>query len=140
DPAELDRQRERLAGRIAELRAKVEDAAYESVGRGFNPDSPKQLAGILFNKRDAAEPGLGLKVVKRLKTGPSTDTEVLEQLAGDPAVTTEIPRLILDYRQLAKLVSTYLVALREAINPRTGRIHASFNQTVASTGRLSSSD
>jgi len=140
DPAELDRQRERLAGRIAELRAKIEDAAYASVGRGFNPDSPKQLAAILFNKKDAAEPGLGLKVIKRLKTGPSTDTEVLEQLAGDPAVTTEIPRLILDYRQLAKLVSTYLVALREAINPKTGRIHASFNQTVASTGRLSSSD
>jgi DNA polymerase-1 len=140
DPAELDRQAARLTGRIEELRAKIQDAAFEALGRSFNPDSPKQLASILFNKKDAAEPGLGLRVIKRLKTGPSTDTEVLEQLAGDPAVTTPIPQLILDYRQLTKLVSTYLVALKEAINKRTGRIHASFNQTVAATGRLSSSD
>jgi DNA polymerase-1 len=65
---------------------------------------------------------------------------VLETLAEDPALTTPLPALILEYRQLTKLVSTYLVALKEAIHPATGRVHASFHQTVAATGRLSSSD
>ncbi|MBX3357126.1 MAG: DNA polymerase I [Phycisphaeraceae bacterium] len=141
DPAELDRQRDRLQTRIGELKKQIESAAYDAIERPFNPDSPRQLAGVLFNRRDdAAEPGLGLKPVKRIKTGYSTDTEVLEQLASDPTILTPIPQLILDYRQLTKLVSTYLVALKDAINPATGRIHASFNQTVAATGRLSSSD
>jgi DNA polymerase-1 len=141
DPAELDRQRDRLSAQIAELRRKIDDAADAALGRTFNPDSPKQLASALFNKpSDPAEPGLGIKPPKRTKTGFSTDSETLELLTQDASVTTPIPQLILDYRQLTKLVSTYLVSLKEEINPRTGRIHASFNQTVAATGRLSSSD
>jgi DNA polymerase-1 len=140
DGAELERQRERLQGRIDALRGQIDEAAQGSIGRTFNPDSPKQLASALFNKPGDSEPGLGLKIVKRTKTGASTDVEVLETLAQDPAVTTPIPSLIVDYRQLTKLVSTYLVALREAIDPQTGRIHASFHQTVAATGRLASSD
>jgi hypothetical protein len=64
----------------------------------------------------------------------------LEKLAADPSIESHLPRLIIEYRQLTKLVNTYLIALKEAINPQTGRVHASFNQTVASTGRLSSSD
>ncbi|CAN5764014.1 hypothetical protein BH11PLA1_BH11PLA1_03830 [soil metagenome] len=143
DAPELERQRTRLQSRIDVTRAAIDDAAREALGRTFNPDSPKQLAAVLFNKPESEEaggPGLGIKPVKRTKTGNSTDVEVLETLAEDAAITTPIPRLIVDYRQLTKLVSTYLVALRDEINPETGRIHASFNQTVAATGRLSSSD
>jgi len=136
DPAELDRQHDRLTARVTELRTKIIDAAP----RAFNPDSPKQLASILFNAKDAADPGLGLKPVKRTKTGFSTDVEVLEKLAEDTTITTPIPQLLVEYRQVTKLVGTYLVALKEEINPATKRIHASFNQTVAVTGRLSSSD
>jgi DNA polymerase-1 len=136
DPAELDRQTVRLGARVTALRAQIIDAAP----RAFNPDSPKQLASILFNPVDAAEPGLGLKPVKRTKTGFSTDVEVLEKLAEDPAIGSPIPELLVEYRQLTKLVGTYLVALKEEIHPETRRIHASFNQTVAATGRLSSSD
>jgi len=136
DAGELDRQAERLNARIAELR----DEIYEASPREFNPDSPKQLAGILFHSPDHEDPGLGLKPIKKNKTGPSTDIEVLEKLSRDPLVETPVPALIVEYRQLTKLVGTYLVALKEAINAETGRIHASFNQTVAATGRLSSSD
>ncbi|MEE2972133.1 MAG: DNA polymerase I [Planctomycetota bacterium] len=136
DAEELDRQREALGGRIEDLRTSIVDAAPHP----FNPDSPKQLAAALFNAADADPPGLGLRPVKKGKTGPSTDAEVMEKLADDPAVDTPIPDLILEYRQLVKLVGTYLVALKEAIDPTTGRIHASFNQTVTATGRLSSSD
>lgn len=137
---ELDRQRERLETEIASLRAKIEDEAYDRLGRGFDPDSPKQLAGILFNKGEDEDPGFGIKPLKKGKTGPSTDAEVLEKLSQDASVDTDIPRLVLDYRQLTKLVNTYLSSLVEDIHPETGRIHASFNQTVAATGRLSSSD
>ena len=136
DPAELERQRERLAGRIEELKGELAAAAP----RPFNPDSPKQLAAVLFNKPDAEEPGLGIKPIKRTKTGYSTDAEVLEKLAADPEVGSEVPGLIVEHRRLSKLVGTYLEALKEEINDRTGRVHASFNQTVAATGRLSSSD
>lgn len=136
DPDELDRQRERLIVRIEELRADLEAAAP----RPFNPDSPKQLSAILFNKPDDAEPGLGIKPLKKIKTGYSTDAETLEKLALDPTIESPIPALIVEYRQLTKLVSTYLLALKEAIHPETHRIHPSFNQTVAVTGRLSSSD
>lgn len=136
DPDELDRQRENLAKRIDTLRREISDAAPFP----FNPDSPKQLAAVLFNKPDQEPPGLGIKPLKRGKTGPSTDVEVLEKLAADEAVESDLPRLIVEYRQLTKLVNTYLVALKEAINPHTKRVHASFNQTVAATGRLSSSD
>jgi len=139
DPNELDRQRERLVGRIEELRARIREEAEESTGRVFDPDSPRQLAGILFNKPDAEEPGLGLRPLRRGKTGPSTDAEVLGKLAEDPGIETPIPALVLEHRSLSKLVGTYLVALRQEIASETGRIHASFNQTVAATGRLSSS-
>ncbi|MBB47076.1 MAG: DNA polymerase I [Phycisphaerae bacterium] len=136
DPDELDRQRERLQGRIDELRQAIIDEAPHP----FSPDSPKQLAAALFNKPTDEPPGLGLKPLKKGKTGPSTNVEVLTKMSEDPAIETSIPEHILEYRQLTKLVNTYLVALKEAIQPKTGRIHASFNQVVTATGRLSSSD
>ena len=136
DAAELDRQREGLERRLAEIRTQVIAASP----RAFNLDSPKQLAEILFNAPQDAAPGLGLKVVKRTKTGASTDMEVLEKLAADPAVHSPVPALVLQHRQLAKLVGTYLVGLKEAIDPADGRVHASFHQLGAATGRLSSSD
>ena len=137
DPDELDRQAERLNARLDELREEINDAAPHP----FNPDSPKQLSAILFNPTDHPnEPGLGLKPVKKTKTGLSTDVEVLEKLAADDSIESTIPSLILEHRQLAKLVGTYLVALKHAINPETKRVHASFHQTGAATGRLSSSD
>ena len=136
EPEVLDEQREGLQIRIETLRASIVDAAPHA----FSPDSPKQLAAALFNAPDADPPGIGLKPLKKGKTGPSTDAEVMEKLSEDPGVSTPIPGLILEYRQLTKLVNTYLVALKDAIRPETGRIHASFNQTVTATGRLSSSD
>jgi DNA polymerase-1 len=140
DPIELDKQRARLATRIDELKSQIQREAMENPGRGFDPDSPKQLAGILFNKPTDVAPGLGLKSGRKTKTGDSTDAEVLDKLASDPTVTSPLPSLILEYRQLTKLVNTYLVTLKDEINPKTKRIHASFNQTGAVTGRLSSSD
>ncbi len=136
DPAELDRQQEKLSSRAESLRA----AAIDASPHAFNPDSPKQLAAVLFNEPGAEPPGLGLAPIKRGKTGPSTDQEVLEKLDADPGVETPIPGILLEYRQLAKLVGTYLVSLKEAISPVTGRVHTSFHQTGAATGRLSSSD
>ncbi|MBX3402155.1 MAG: DNA polymerase I [Phycisphaeraceae bacterium] len=144
DRAELERQRMRLQKRIDELKIEISRVSKDTIGRTFNPDSPKQLAAALFNKPDASDDaggaGLGLKPIKKIKTGYSTDAEVLDKLAADPEIATPIPSLIVEYRELTKLVSTYLVALAAEINPDTGRIHASFNQTVAATGRLSSSD
>jgi len=99
-------------------------------GGVFNLNSPKQLANILFNK-------LMLPVIKRTKTGPSTDSEVLEELA---AQKFEIAEKLLEYRQLTKLKSTYIDVLPTLIHPKTGRIHTSFNQTITATGRLSSSN
>ncbi len=98
-------------------------------GEPFNINSPKQLGRILFER-------LNLPVLKRTKTGPSTDEEVLRRLA----VSHELPATILEYRELFKLKSTYVDALPKLIDPKTGRIHSSFNQTVTSTGRLSSSE
>lgn len=140
DPAELDRQRKRLSAMIEEILAKLNSESIAALGRKFDPDSPKQLSAALFNTPDVEPPGLGIKPVKKTKTGYSTDAEVLEKLGEDDSITAPIPRLILEYRQLTKLVSTYLVALKDAIHPRTKRIHSSFNQTVAATGRLASSD
>lgn len=144
DAKELDRQRERLQKQIDGLLERINAEAKKAIGRTFDPDSPKQLAAALFNKPDDLDapggPGLGIKGTKKTKTGWSTDAEVLEDLASDERITTPIPTLILEYRQLTKLVSTYLVALKEAIHPQTGRIHSSFHQTVAATGRLASSD
>ena len=107
----------------------VEEEIYRSVGESFNLNSPKQLAVILFEK-------LGLPVVKKTKTGASTDASVLEELAGSHAAVVSI----LEYRQLTKLKSTYVDAIPLLINPRTECVHTSFNQAVAATGRLSSSD
>ncbi|MEZ6234102.1 MAG: DNA polymerase I [Phycisphaerales bacterium] len=140
DPAELDRQTHRLRAQIDHVLDRFHEACQTAVGRTIDPDSPKQLSGLLFNKPNAADPGLGIKPVKRTKTGYSTDAEVLDRLADDPAIESPIPRLVLEYRQLAKLVSTYLVALKDEINPDTGRIHCTFHQTVAATGRLAASD
>ncbi len=128
----LNSQKEFISTRIDELQNEIVAAAPYP----FNPDSPKQLSEVLFNE----PPGLGIKPVKKGKSFHSTNVEVLEKLASDPDVESELPTLILEYRKLTKLVNTYLVSLAEAINPATGRIHASFNQTGTSTGRLSSSD
>ena len=150
DKHELDRQRSRLQIRIDALRTQIVDYAEDHLRRPFNPDSPKQLAAVLFNKpTDAADPGFGIKPIKKNKTGYSTDAEVLEALAEDPSIDNPIPRLIVEHRELTKLVNTYLEALAEEIydpaDPRVPaglgeRIHCSFNQTVAATGRLASSD
>ncbi|MCC5823161.1 MAG: DNA polymerase I [Phycisphaerales bacterium] len=143
DPDELDRQRERLQTRIDDLAKQIDAAALDAIDRTFDHNSPKQLGEALFNKPDHPDkPGLGLKPIKKTKTGFSTDAEVLEKLALDDTLDppTPIPSLILEYRQLTKLVNTYLAALKDEIHPVTKRIHASFNQTVAITGRLSSSD
>ncbi len=102
---------------------------YEAAGEVFNINSPKQLGTILFEK-------LGLPVLKKTKTGYSTDAEVLEQLAAQ----NEIVSSILEYRQLVKLKSTYAEGLLHVVNPVTGRIHSSFNQTVTATGRISSTE
>jgi len=105
--------------------------AYELAGGEFNINSPPQLREVLFEKL-----GLPTKGVRRGKTGYSTDVDVLTRLAAKHP----LPEKILEYRTLAKLKSTYIDALPAAINPTTGRLHTTFNQTVAATGRLSSSD
>jgi DNA polymerase-1 len=109
--------------------AKIAESIYRLAGSEFNINSPKQLADILFVK-------LGLTPVKKTKTGFSTDVDVLEELAH----VHPLPAEILKYRTLAKLKSTYVDALPAMINPRTGRLHTSLNQTVTATGRLSSSE
>ncbi len=108
----------------------IEEDIYKEAGEEFNINSTPQLREILFEK-------LELPVIKKTKTGPSTDASVLEELALQEH---RIPTLILEYRQLDKLKSTYVDALPALVNPDTGRIHTSFNQAVAATGRLSSSD
>lgn len=107
----------------------MEHTAFELVGRKFNLGSPKQLQEILFTE-------LGLPTKKRTKTGFSTDSSVLEQLVDKHA----LPKLILAWRQATKLKSTYTDVLPTLVHPKTGRIHTSFNQAVAATGRLSSTD
>ena len=108
----------------------LERHIFAIAGEVFNLNSPKQLAHILFTK-------LMLPVKKRTKTGPSTDVEVLEELAAEDF---EIAKKLIDYRQFTKLKSTYIDALPAIIHPKPGRIHTSFNQTIAATGRLSSSN
>ncbi|MFC1662009.1 DNA polymerase I, partial [Gemmatimonadota bacterium] len=108
----------------------IQQEIFKLAGEEFNVNSTPQLREILFEK-------LGLPVVKRTKTGPSTDASVLEELA---ALGHGLPTQLLEYRQLEKLRNTYVEALPRLVHPRTGRIHTSFNQTVAATGRLSSSD
>ncbi|MDD5496352.1 MAG: DNA polymerase I, partial [Candidatus Omnitrophica bacterium] len=116
--SEMEKKLTGLTGRI-----------FDMAGEEFNINSPKQLSVILFDK-------LKLPIVKRTKTGVSTDEEVLNKLA----FSHPLPKALLEYRELAKLKSTYVDALPGLINPKTGKVHTSFNQTVTQTGRLSSSE
>jgi DNA polymerase-1 len=119
-----------LKQRFQTEREAVEKQIYEAAGVEFNINSNPQLRDILFGK-------LNLPVIKRTSTGPSTDAAVLTELAE---AGHELPTLLMEYRELSKLENTYLDALPRLVNPRTGRLHTSFNQTVASSGRLSSND
>ncbi len=123
----LNSMSEKFATRLEELRSSI----YEAAGTEFNIDSPKQLSKILFED-------LGLPVIKKTKTGASTDAEVLNQLVAMDVGA--LPGFVLEYRQIAKLKSTYVDALPELVNPETSRVHSAFNQDVAATGRLSSAD
>ncbi|WP_415258587.1 DNA polymerase I [Thauera phenylacetica] len=126
DPFLLSQHSEELGRRLHAL----EGEAHTLAGQPFNLGSPKQLGEILFGK-------LGLPVVKKTATGqPSTDEEVLEKLAED----YPLPKLLLEHRSLSKLKSTYADKLPRMVNPRTGRVHTSFSQATAVTGRLSSSE
>lgn len=125
ESAELRRQSDEMSARIEELT----EAIYAAAGRTFNIDSPKQLSEILFNE-------LKLPVIRRTQTGASTDQETLEKLSE----LHEMPNQVLVRRHLSKLRNTYLDALPQLVCEETGRIHATFHQTVAATGRLSSSD
>ena len=108
---------------------KISEEIFDLAGESFNINSPQQLGKILFER-------LKLPGGKRTKTGYSTDVEVLNELSKD----FPLPAKVLEYRSLSKLKSTYVDALPQLVNPKTGRIHTSFNQTVTATGRLSSSD
>nr|MBU9888908.1 DNA polymerase I [Candidatus Omnitrophota bacterium] len=119
----------KLSKKAGEEIAALKKEIHREVGAEFNLDSPKQLAEILFSK-------LKLPVQKKTKTGYSTDASVLEKLA----LSYELPRKILDYRERTKLKSTYLDALPEMVNTRTHCVHTSYNQTTTDTGRLSSSE
>ncbi len=126
DDMKLGAQSVEIAARLEELEQKT----YEIAEQEFNMNSPKQLQAILFEK-------MGLPVVKKTPSGtPSTNEEVLQELALD----YPLPKLILEYRGLAKLKSTYTDKLPKMINPTTGRVHTSYHQAVTATGRLSSTD
>lgn len=122
----LNRQSNEIGMKLVEL----EEKAYELAGQRFNLGSPKQLQEILFGK-------LGIKPTKKTPSGtPSTDEDVLQELALDHP----LPKVLLEYRGLAKLKSTYTDKLPKMVNAQTGRVHTSYNQAVAITGRLASSD
>lgn len=122
----LNRQSNEIGLRLME----IEKQAYDLAGQPFNLGSPKQLQEILFGK-------LGIKPLKKTPSGaPSTDEDVLQELALD----YPLPKVILEHRSLAKLKSTYTDKLPKMINPHTGRVHTNYNQAVAITGRLASSD
>ena len=126
DVAMLEQQSKQLAERLKEL----EQQAYDEAGETFNLASPKQLSAILFEK-------LKIPTKKKTKTGQySTAEEVLQELAVDYA----LPKLLLEHRSVSKLKSTYTDKLPLQVNEKTGRVHTSYNQTVAATGRLSSTD
>jgi len=120
----------RLSNELARDLEQLQVEIAQVAGENLNLNSPRQLAAVLFDKHQ-------LPVLKKTKTGPSTDADVLEQLAD---MGHDLPQLILGYRELQKLKSTYIDTLPLEVNPLTGRIHTSFNQTGAATGRLSSSD
>ncbi len=121
----IDKLGVHFQGKITEL----EKTIYEFAGETFNINSPKQLSVILFEK-------LGLPIIKKTKTGISTDIEVLEKLSTEH----EIVEKIIEYRSMVKLNSTYVEGLKNEVNKNTGRIHSIFNQTIASTGRISSTE
>ena len=119
-----------LKERFARERQRVEQEIYVAAGGEFNINSNPQLREVLFDR-------LKLPSSKRTSTGPSTDASVLQELAE---AGHELPVLLMEYRELSKLESTYIDALPALVNPHTGRLHTSFNQTVAATGRLSSTE
>ncbi|MBQ2120502.1 MAG: DNA polymerase I, partial [Peptococcaceae bacterium] len=125
DTAYLEAMGVELSGRIEELAQKL----YEAAGEEFNLNSSKQLGVILFEK-------MGLPVIKKTKTGYSTDAEVLDTLAEEH----EFVKDILAYRQLTKLKSTYIEGILKLVRPETGKVHTTFNQTITATGRLSSTE
>jgi DNA polymerase I len=127
DRGMLQKMSQEMEKRLTELTSRI----YQAAGMEFNINSPKQMGEVLFEK-------LNLPILKKTRKtgGYSTDQGVLEELAQ----TYEIPKLILEYRQVSKLKSTYVDAIPVLIHPKTGRVHTSFNQTGAATGRLSSSD
>ena len=120
---------QRLGSEVSALKKAVMQKIWEAVGHEFNIGSPRQVAGVLFDE-------LGLKPGKKGKTGYSTNEAELRRLAPHHPV----PRLILEYRGYEKLESTYIDTLPRLVHPETGRVHTSFNQTAAATGRLSSSE
>lgn len=125
DPQVLGEQAKEIEGLLENLREEI----FRLAGEEFNPNSPKQVACILYER-------LKLPVIKKTKTGPSTDSLTLKELA----LQHPLPEKVLAYRELGKLLNTYIKKLPEYINPQTGRVHTSFNQSVTATGRLSSSD
>ncbi|TFG36071.1 MAG: DNA polymerase I, partial [Desulfobacterales bacterium] len=125
NPDMLSALSEEFADQLATLTAKI----FSLAGEEFNVNSPKQLGAILFEK-------LKLPMGRKTKTGYSTDVKVLEKLSA----YHELPAALLEHRTISKLKSTYIDRLASLINPRTGRVHTSFNQTVTATGRLSSSN
>jgi DNA polymerase-1 len=130
DPAML----EEMSGNMGKRLETLAEEIYEMAGLRFNINSTQQLGKVLFERLELHKE-LGIKKVKKTKTGYATNAATLESMASHP-----LPRTVIEYRQLKKLQSTYLDTLPRLINERTGRIHASFNQTVTATGRLSSSD
>ncbi|MBL0938865.1 MAG: DNA polymerase I [Gemmatimonadaceae bacterium] len=119
-----------LKTRFRTEREKVEQAIYGAAGREFNINSNPQLRTVLFEE-------LGLPIKKKTSTGPSTDASVLQELAEEGHV---LPTLLMEYREIFKLEGTYIDSLPRMVNPRDHRLHTSYNQTVAATGRLSSAD
>jgi DNA polymerase-1 len=119
-----------LKERFERERKRVEQDIYTAAGEEFNINSNPKLREILFDR-------LGLPVLKKTPTGPSTDASVLQQLADEGH---QLPVLLMEYREIAKLESTYIDALPAYVHPRTRRVHTSFSQTTAATGRLSSSE
>lgn len=118
-----------MGAQLQEKIAQLEKEIYEAAGEKFNINSPKQLGVILFEK-------LGLPVIKKTKTGYSTAADVLEKLKSEH----DVVKFILDYRQLAKLQSTYIEGLMKEVHPEDGKVHTTFQQALTSTGRLSSTN